>query len=216
MNEYQGQKVDLEDYLSRHSSEEPLLLQKVAKQTKMKFPNAHMISGAYQGRLLSLISKMLSPKKILEIGTFTGYATLCLAEGLAQDGKITTIDRDPRMPAFYTPFFAESKYREQIIPILADAMEYIPQQAITWDLVFLDGNKRKYLDYFDILIPMMPSGGVILADNVLWKRKVLFSIDSKDKMTQAIDEFNKKIASDPRVEIVMLPIRDGISLIRKI
>lgn len=205
----------LDDYLAINSSVEPTLLKELHLATQEKFYNHHMVSGHVQGRYLSLISKMLNPKHILEIGTFTGYATLCLAEGLGKEGKITTIDINADLQEFYQPFFERSEHSTQIKTVIEDAVAYLENTNESYDLIFLDANKRKYIKYFDLLIPKMKSGSVILADNVLWKGKVLDKIDPKDKMTQALFDFNTYVANDSRVEVVVLPLRDGISLIRK-
>lgn len=211
--DFQNEKLDA--YLEQNSSNEPQFLSELNQATQAKFNNHHMLSGHVQGRFLSLISKMLRPKHILEIGTFTGYATLCLAEGLPENGKITTIDVDASLQDFYLPFFEKSSFKHQITPIIADAVSYLQRKHEEYDLIFLDANKRKYIDYFELLVPKMRKGSVILADNVLWKGKVLDEIDTKDKMTQALFDFNVHVAKDERVEVVVLPLRDGISLIRK-
>lgn len=205
----------LDRYLEKNTSPEPALLKELRLKTEEELSNHHMISGFVQGRYLSLISKILRPQHILEIGTYTGYATLCLAEGLVENGHITTIDNNDKMKDFYFPFFENSRFKNKIKPVIADAITYLENSAEEYDLVFLDANKRQYLDYFELILPKIPSGGVILADNTLWKGKVLQEIDPKDKQTRAIDEFNRHLAEDERVESVLLPLRDGITLIRK-
>ncbi|MGQ2118228.1 O-methyltransferase [Ornithobacterium rhinotracheale] len=208
---------DLCQYITAFSSDEPQMLKEIREKTEQEMHQPHMISGVLQGRLLSFLAKMIQPKRILEIGTYTGYATLCLAEGLAPDGKIVTLDRDERAAAFYRPFFAESAFSHQIEAHLVDAMDFLDQKMDEpWDLVFLDANKKKYREYVEKLLPQMRQGGIILADNVLWKNKVLHEIDSKDKMTQSLHDFNIFVKNDERLEAVMLPIRDGLTLIRKI
>lgn len=202
-------------YLEQWSDTEPELLKRLRLETEANIDASHMISGHLQGRFLSLISKFLQPKNILELGTFTGYATLCLAEGLSPNGQITTLDRDARMSEFYTKYFEQSDFNKQINPLIIDAKDFLKENKTPWDLVFLDANKRAYIDYFNALIPLMPSGGVILADNVLWKQKVLLPIEEQDNMTKALDEFNHHVHKDDRVNVVILPLRDGISLIRK-
>lgn len=215
MGDRDFQDARLDKYLEDNIHPESSLLKELSEKTRQEFVTYHMISGHVQGRFLSLISKMLKPKHILEIGTYTGYATLCLAEGLPDDGKITTIDRNPQLKDFYTPFFERSPYKNKINAVISDAYEYLENSNDTYDLVFLDALKKKYKDYYELLLTKMPSGGVILADNVLWKGKVLEEIEQSDKMTQAIFEFNAYVAKDERVELVLLPLRDGISLIRK-
>ncbi|MBV7439859.1 O-methyltransferase [Weeksellaceae bacterium TAE3-ERU29] len=208
---------ELSDYIAAFSSNEPEYLTYVREKTEKEMHQPHMISGAFQGRFLSMISKLLKPKNILEIGTYTGYATLCLAEGLPENGKITTLDRDERVAEFYKPIFKDSNFSDKINAILVDAIEFLKNyNGEKWDLVFLDANKRKYIEYVELLLPQMESGGLILADNVLWKNKVLNNIDSKDKITKSLHEFNTFVKEDKRIEVVMLPIRDGLTMIRKI
>lgn len=207
----------LETYLDNHTRSESELLKRLQKETFQKTTQPQMLSGAYQGRLLSLISKMLRPKTILEIGTFTGYATLCLAEGLAQDGKIITIDRNEELIYLPKKYFAESEFATQIEIKLGNALDILDQLSDeTYDLVFIDADKSNYINYYEKVITQMNSGGVILADNVLWYGKVLEEAKSTDKDTQILQELNDLVAKDPRVESLILPIRDGISLIRKI
>lgn len=207
----------LSQYLQNHSEEEPPLLQQIREKTEQEMHQPHMMSGVHQGRFLSLISKLVAPNRIIEIGTFTGYATLCLAEGLTKNGTLITLDRDTRLQAFYQEFFNRSDKSKQIQAITTEALAYLQNYTgETIDLVFLDANKRKYIDYLEAILPHMKKGGLILADNVLWKNKVLKKIDLKDKMTQSLHEFNTFVKQHPKVEAVMLPIRDGITLIRKI
>ena len=212
-NDFQDNQLD--SYLEKTATAEPKLLEELRLATIQKMSHHTMISGHVQGRYLSLISKMLQPNHILEIGTFTGYATLCLAEGLVENGKITTLDIDESLQEFYHPFFNKSSLKHKIQPKIGDAVEYLKTTDETYDLVFLDANKRAYIDYFELVVPKLNVGGVILADNTLWKGKVLEEINAKDKMTQALFDFNAHVAKDERVEVVLLPLRDGISLIRK-
>lgn len=207
----------LSEYITRWSSPEPEYLKRVRERTEQEMPQAHMISGVLQGRLLSILSSIIRPKNILEIGTFTGYATLCLAEGLPTGGTITTLERNEHVRAFYETVFSQSENKEKIKAYCTDALHFLQNyKGPQWDLVFLDANKRKYIEYTELLLPQMPSGGIILADNVLWKNKVLTEIDDKDKMTKSLHEFNIFIKEDERVEAVILPIRDGLTMIRKI
>ncbi|AEK23530.1 O-methyltransferase mdmC [Capnocytophaga canimorsus Cc5] len=173
-----------------------------------------MLSGHFQGRVLSLISKLIRPKTILEIGTYTGYATLCLAEGLTTEGIIHTIDVNEELQDLQREFFDRSGKGNQIVQHLGAAADIIPTLDANFDLVFIDADKQNYALYFDLIINKMRSGGIILSDNVLWSGKVVSPIKSNDKQTLAIDLYNKKINNDPRVETVLLPIRDGLTVSR--
>lgn len=206
---------ELNAYLDQHTTGESELLIQLRRETYQKTTQPHMLSGAYQGRFLSLISKLIRPKNILEIGTFTGYATLCLAEGLAPYGKIITIDRNEELMYLPQKYFAESEYASQIEVKIGNAMEVLDQLDETFDLVFIDADKGNYVNYFHKIIDKVNVGGVILADNVLWYGKVLEPTSPKDHDTKIIKEFNDMLASDPRLETILLPIRDGISLTRK-
>jgi caffeoyl-CoA O-methyltransferase len=205
----------LDDYVCNHTTEENELLKDLNRQTHLKVLQPRMLSGHFQGRFLSMISKMIQPKAILEIGTYTGYSALCLAEGLKSDGKLITIDKNPELEDFVRNFFDKSPYSEQIDFIIANAMEYIPTMNQSFDLVFIDADKGNYLNYYKLVIDMIPSGGYILADNVLWSGKVIDEKSQNDKDTKAILEFNQYVMNDSRVENVLLPIRDGLFLIRK-
>lgn len=205
---------NLATYLESHSSPENELLKQINRETHLKEPRAHMLSGHYQGRVLSLISKMKSPKRIIEVGTFTGYATLCLAEGLNSDGIIHTIDINEELEERVQGYFNDSSYGDQIKYHIGDAMDIIPTLHDSFDLAFIDADKKNNFNYYQLILDKMPSGGIILIDNVLWKGKVLE--DAPDKQTEIILELNEKIAADERVEKVILPIRDGLFLIRKL
>lgn len=207
--------AELEKYLNRHRTSEIDLLKKLEKETFQKTTQPQMLSGGFQGRLLSLISKMIQPKIILEIGTFTGYATLCLAEGLSKKGKIITIDRNEELMYLPKKYFAESEFAEQIEIKIGNALEVLDELEETFDLVFIDADKSNYINYYEKVLDKMNSGGIILADNVLWYGKVLEEPKPNDKDTLILKEFNELVAKDNRVEAVILPIRDGISLIRK-
>ncbi len=202
----------IEEYVGFYSEKESELLKRLNEETAEKTTAYQMLSGEYQGRFLALISKMIQPKIILEIGTFTGYSALCLAEGLKPNGILYTIDTDKYVQAIAKKYFLESIYANQIISILGNAKEKIGAIDEKIDLAFIDADKKSYAAYFDMILPMMNSGGIIIADNILWKGKVLEQ--EKDNRTQAIHAFNQKIAEEQKVEVVVLPIRDGLSIIR--
>lgn len=203
----------INSYLEEHADEENALLKSINRETHLKETMPHMISGHYQGRVLSMISKMIKPKRILEIGTFTGYATLCLAEGLQDKGRIITIDINEEQQERVASYFEQSPFSSQISHIVGDALEVIQTLDGEFDLIFIDADKKRNLVYYNMLIDRVPRGGVILIDNVLWKGRVID--DQKDKQTQEIVELNKILARDVRVEKLILPIRDGLFVIRK-
>ena len=204
----------LYDYVVAHSQEEPPLLADLYRQTHLKVLQPRMLSGPLQGRFLSMLSKLIAPKRVLEIGTYTGYATLCLAEGLVNGGEIDTIDKNEELMDFQRKYFDRSGFGTQIHQHLGNAIDLIPNLKHDYDLVFLDADKTNYLNYFELVLPKTRSGGLILSDNVLWSGKVTQKADPKDKDTQVLQKFNKLIASDPRVESVILPLRDGLTLSR--
>lgn len=205
---------ELENYAAQHTEDEPLLLQELNKRTHLNVLQPRMISGHFQGRFLSLLSKMVQPRTILEIGTYTGYATLCLAEGLHPEGLLHTIDIKEELTDLQHEFFDRSGYGRQIVQHLGKAADIIPSLNTTFDLVFIDADKQNYAHYFDLVIEKMNRGGIILSDNVLWSGKVVEEVKHNDKHTQALMAYNQKIKDDPRVETVLLPIRDGITLSR--
>lgn len=205
---------ELENYAAQHTEDEPLLLQELSKRTHLNVLQPRMISGHFQGRFLSLLSKMVQPRTILEIGTYTGYATLCLAEGLHPEGVLHTIDIKEELTDLQREFFDRSGYGSQIVQHLGKAADIIPSLDTTFDLVFIDADKQNYAHYFDLVIEKMNRGGIILSDNVLWSGKVVEEVKPNDKHTQALMAYNQKIKDDPRVETVLLPIRDGITLSR--
>lgn len=211
--EFIDEKLDA--YVCLHTSCEDALLKDLNRQTHLKVLQPRMLSGHFQGRFLSMISKMIQPKSILEIGTYTGYSALCLAEGLKEGGKITTIDKNAELEEFVGNFFKKSAYSEQIEYIIADAMQFLPSINKAFDLVFIDADKGNYLNYYKIVIDLIPSGGYILVDNVLWSGKVIDEKAINDKDTKSIVAFNQFVMEDDRVENVLLPIRDGLFLIRK-
>lgn len=205
---------ELENYAAQHTEDEPLLLQELNKRTHLNVLQPRMISGHFQGRFLSLLSKMVQPRTILEIGTYTGYATLCLAEGLHPEGVLHTIDIKEELTDLQREFFDRSGYGSQIVQHLGKAADIIPALDTTFNLVFIDADKQNYAHYFDLVIEKMNRGGLILSDNVLWSGKVVEEVKHNDKHTQALMAYNQKIKDDPRVETVLLPIRDGITLSR--
>jgi predicted O-methyltransferase YrrM len=204
------------DYVTKHSNEEPQILKDLTRETYQKVLLPRMLSGPLQGRFLSVLSKIIRPKKILEIGTYTGYATLCLAEGLAPNGIIDTLDKNEELLDFQRKYFNRSGYGDQINQHLGNAIDIIPKLSSDYDFVFLDADKTNYINYFELIIPKMNSGGVILSDNVLWSGKVIKEADVKDKDTQVLQEFNKLLATDKRVVSVLLPLRDGLTISRVI
>ena len=205
---------EMDRYLENHASSEPDILKRLRKETFQKTTQPHMISGYLQGRLLAIISKMLQPKNILEIGTFTGYATLCLTEGLAKEGKITTIDVNEELAYLPKKYFQESEFSAQIDFQVKDAKDFLKETDEFFDLVFIDADKENYPEYFHLIKSRVKSGAVILFDNVLWYGKVLEE-NSKQKSTQKIQELNDLVAKDEDFENLILPLRDGINLIRK-
>lgn len=205
---------EMDDYLEKYCSQEPEILARLREETYRVTEQPHMISGKQQGRFLAIVSKLLSPKNILEIGTFTGYATLCLAEGLAENGKITTLDINKELSYLPKKYFAESDFEEKINFCLQDGREFLQNTDEMYDFVFIDGNKAAYVDYLNLIKPRLRSGGVVLFDNVLWYGKVLEE-NPKSKMTKKIKELNEIVSKDDDFENLILPLRDGINLIRK-
>jgi len=203
----------LSDYCGRFSESESELLKELNRETNLKVNQPRMLSGHLQGRLLSLLSKMQQPGLILEIGTYTGYSALCLAEGLKENGKLITIDPNEETNAFAKRYFNRSAFKDKIELMAGQAASVIPAITEPFDLVFIDADKRNYALYFDLVIDKVRSGGLIIADNVLWSGKVIEN--DLDKDTQAIHDFNKKVSEDTRVENLLLPVRDGLMLLRK-
>ncbi len=205
---------EIEEYIKNHCSEEPHVLKELDRETNLKVLMPRMLSGHVQGRLLSLLSHMISPKNVLEIGTFTGYSAICFAEGLQAGGLVHTIDINEELEEQVSDFIGKAGMSDKIRQYIGDAMEIIPAMDIEFDLVFIDADKINYLNYYNLVLPRLRSGGFILADNVLWSGKVVEQGSIK-KDTQAILDFNKTVAEDTRVDKVILPVRDGIQLIRK-
>jgi len=208
--------MDIEEYCGAHSTPEDELLQELVRYTHLHVMHPRMLSGHLQGRLLSMVSQMLSPRRMLEIGTFTGYATLCLAQGLAPDGLLHTIERNDELEDICRQFFNRSRYAQQIQLHIGNAPEVIPTLDEVFDLVFIDGDKREYPDYFYAVVDKVRSGGFIIADNVLWDGKVIEEPPVNDAQTQGIIRFNDIIQQDARVENLLLPLRDGLMLCRKV
>ncbi|MHC5309037.1 O-methyltransferase [Myroides sp. LJL116] len=206
--------TELENYATAHSENEPDLLAQLDIETHQKILQPRMLSGHFQGRFLSIISKLIRPENILEIGTFTGYATLCLAEGLRENGHIDTIDIKEELIDFQRKYFDLSGQGEQITQHLGSAIDIIPTLDKKYDLVFIDADKPNYTNYFHLVMEKMNKGGVILSDNVLWSGKVLEEIKDNDKSTIALNEYNRLLQEDPRIETVLLPIRDGLTISR--
>lgn len=205
---------EMDLYLEQHTSSEPLILKSLREETFSNVPNPHMVSGIQQGRFLSIISKMLQPQNILELGTFTGYATLCLAEGLSKNGKITTIDINEEIYPIAKKYFEQSDFASRIDFKLEKAVDFLNSTDEIFDLVFIDANKSAYVEYFHLLKPKLKSGGFLLFDNVLWYGKVLEE-NPKKKITKKIKELNDLASKDEDFDSVILPIRDGIHLLRK-
>lgn len=204
----------IDDYAVKHSQNEPQLLKELNRETWQKVLNPRMLSGAFQGRVLSMISKLIQPKSILEIGTYTGYSALCLAEGLYKDGLLHTIDKNEELEELQLKYFEKSGFQSQIKQYTGNAIEIIPSIKSTFDLVFIDADKSNYLNYFELIIGKMNKGGVILSDNVLWSGKVVEDLNPKDIDTKTLLAYNKLLKEDSRLETVLLPIRDGLTITR--
>lgn len=207
---------ELEHYVEQHCSPESDLLQRLNKETYQKVLQPRMLSGHFQGRVLSMLSKLIRPERVLELGTYTGYATLCLAEGLSPSGELHTIDIKEELVNFQRKYFDASGYGKQIFQHVGPALEIIPTLDGPFDLVFIDADKENYIAYFHLILPKMKPGGIILSDNVLWSGKVVEPFQPNDKSTQVLLEYNQLLASHPKLETVLLPIRDGLTVSRVI
>ena len=207
---------ELEEYCEAHSTPEPELLYRLNRETNLKVMNPRMLSGHIQGMFLTSLVRMMQPKAVLEIGTYTGYATLCMAEGLPDDGTIDTIEVDVELEDMIRKYFSQSTNKEKINLYIGDAVEVIPTLDKTYDLVFMDADKEEYIRYYELVLPKVKKGGYILADNVLWSGKVLQEVKSGDKDTPAIRQFNDYVLQDERVRNFLLPLRDGIMVIEKL
>ena len=205
---------ELEDYIEQHSEKEPVLLAAFCKETYQKILLPRMLSGHFQGRVLSMLSKLIRPLNILEIGTYTGYSALCLCEGMQENGQLHTIDIKEELIDFQRKHFDKSPWGNQIVQHLGEAVAIIPTIELKFDLVFIDADKENYLNYFELILPKMNKGGVILSDNVLWSGKVMEPLHPNDVPTKVLIEYNQLLATDSRVETVLLPIRDGLTVSR--
>ncbi len=205
----------LDDYSVKHTSPEPDLLARLSRETNLKILQPRMLSGHYQGRLLSMISKLVQPSRILEIGTYTGYSALCLAEGLKEKGELHTIDINEELTDIQIKYFGLSPFGNKIVTHLGTATDLIPTIPGKFDLIFMDADKPNYPAYLDLIIDKLNPGGILLTDNVLWSGKVVKKIEEDDESTKALLEYNKRIVEDNRLETILLPIRDGLSITRK-
>jgi predicted O-methyltransferase YrrM len=208
---------EIDNYVVKHSQDEPKLLQELNRETYQKILQPRMLSGHFQGRVLSMISKLVNPKNILEIGTYTGYSAICLAEGMKDAGELHTIDINEELYDFQRKYFDKSGFGEQIKQHVGNALDIIPKLNKTFDLVFIDADKENYTNYFHAIIDIINPGGIILSDNVLWSGKILDKeFKKEDTSTPALIEYNKLLKEDARIETVMLPIRDGLTISRKL
>lgn len=205
---------ELDQYCCRHTADENDLLKRINRETHLEVLQPRMLSGHFQGRVLSMFSKMIQPERILEIGTYTGYSALCLAEGLTPDGKLVTIDVNEELAARVQGYFEASPFAHQIKYLISPALEVIPGLKEEWDIVFIDADKQNYIAYYELVVPLVKKGGYIILDNVLWSGKVADET-KMDKDTTLLRELNQLIHQDNRVEEVLLPIRDGLMIARK-
>jgi len=205
---------DLENYIEQHSQSEPELLAQLNKETYQKILLPRMLSGHFQGRVLSMLSKLIRPINILEIGTYTGYSALCLCEGIQENGVLHTIDIREELVNFQRQYFDKSKWGNQIVQHLGEALDLIPTIDLKFDLVFIDADKENYINYYNLIISKMNKGGIILSDNVLWSGKVLDELKPNELETKVLVEYNQLLKNDKRIETVLLPIRDGLTVSR--
>jgi predicted O-methyltransferase YrrM len=205
---------NIDDYVVNHSQAEPKLLQELNRETWQKVLVPRMLSGHFQGRVLSMLSKLIQPSFILEIGTYTGYSALCLAEGLQKKGALHTIDNNEELYDFQRNYFNRSNYGDQIFQHTGEALDIIPTLDLTFDLVFIDADKENYPNYLELILPKLKKGSVVLSDNVLWSGKVIEPIAEDDKDTEALISYNKLLNEHPQLETVLLPIRDGLTISR--
>lgn len=209
-------KEELEDYILQHIDNEPAELAKLNRRSHLHLVNPRMVSGHLQGRILKMLCRMIQPKRILELGTLTAYSALCLAEGAPSDAVLHTIEHDDELEDFIRQALDESEYGQRIVLHIGDALEVIETLNECFDLVFIDADKRQYLEYYEAVLPKVRQGGFILADNTLWDGKVVEPLQHNDKQTESILRFNDFVATDPRVEKVILPLRDGLTILMKL
>jgi predicted O-methyltransferase YrrM len=207
--------IKIQDYADAHSTPEDDILRRLNRETHLKTVYPQMLSGPILGKFLEMMSRMVSPMRILEIGTFTGYSAICLAKGLKQGGRLHTIENNPELSEISSRYIEESGFSDVIIQHIGDAREIIPTLPYSFEMVFLDASKEFYPDFYKLAIEKVVHGGYIIADNVLWDGKVLQPVETLDKESTGIWQFNELVINDHRVEVVMLPIRDGVSVIRK-
>ncbi|MEL6916996.1 MAG: O-methyltransferase [Bacteroidota bacterium] len=205
---------DIENYIAEHSEDEPSALKELTRETNLKVVQPRMITGHFQGRVLSMLSKILSPKNILEIGTYTGYSAICLAEGLQKDGMLHTVDINEELVDMQRRYFHKSGFGDSIEQHLGDALDIVPKLDVLFDLIFIDAEKKSYDAYFECVIEKTRPGSIILSDNVLWSGKVVAPLQKGDMATRTLLGYNKKLKEDPRIETVVLPIRDGLTVSR--
>jgi predicted O-methyltransferase YrrM len=206
----------LDKYVCSHSENEPQILQELNRKTHLSVLQPRMLSGHFQGRVLSMLSHMIRPRRVLEIGTYTGYSALCFAEGLIEDGKVITIDVNEELEDLVREYISKAGMENKIEYHIADATKLIPKLEDEFDIVFIDADKKNYCNYFDLVFDKVKKGGYIIADNVLWSGKVLEEYDSLDRETRIIMDYNRKVHEDARVQEVLLPIRDGLMVARKL
>ncbi len=204
----------LENYITDNSQDEPVILRELTRETHLKVIQPRMLTGHFQGRVLSLLSKIINPEHILEIGTYTGYSAICLAEGLQKKGTLHTIDVNAELFDMQRKYFDKSGYGTNIKQHVGNALNIIPQLDTIFDLVFIDAEKKEYPNYLDVVLPKTKSGTIIMSDNVLWSGKVVEPLEHKDKTTKVLLQYNKRLKEDPRLETVLLPVRDGLTLSR--
>lgn len=202
----------LEAYITELAEPEPSLLEELRRETHLKVVQPRMLTGHYQGRLLCLFAQLFRPKKVLEIGTYTGYSALCLAEGMPKNGELHTIEINEELQEIQNRYFERSGFRDRIIQHVGPALEILPQMETVFDLVFIDAKKAEYPQYYKAVLPLLREGSIILADNILWSGKVVEDVPDTDKATKAVQEFNQLLKDDPRIENIILPVRDGLSI----
>jgi len=202
----------LEAYITDLAESEPPLLQELRRETHLKVVQPRMLTGHYQGRLLRLLVGLFQPKRILEIGTYTGYSALCMAEGMPKEGKLHTIEINEELQEMQNRYFERSGFRDRIIQHVGPALDILPTLEPFFDLVFIDAKKAEYPQYFQAVMPLLRQGSIVLADNILWSGKVVEDVPETDKATKAVQEFNQLLKDDPRIENIILPVRDGLSI----